>query len=461
MSTFKNFVQCRVTTPITAAADSIGLYAAESPYTLPSEEGGLLVLTDSPGNPSKLEVISYTSRSALGLYGVTRGLEGTTALEWTGPVYCYQSLLAGEFKTLLDAKVDKVTGKALSANDFTNDLLFKLSQIAEEATKNATDAQLRDRSEHTGEQEISTVTGLATALNNRVDKEDGRSLLPNTEITRLATMATNATKNRADSENADKFHTHTWSQVTEAPATATRWPTLAEVTDKPTNYPTNWDTVSYKPIVQTVGTSTTDLMSQKSVTDAFGQPSMTGSATLNGTTDNTLALTGIVTTLDLETGDVIRIQYTGYNKLHSVESITNNNLIVVNYEHAGNRSNGSLKLVDQTDTVTITRIAKWHNAPIGMGQTWTNVASRNFATNFTNTTGRTMNVICSPNITTGGLEAILFGYIDGAIVQAISLPSHITAASYPIGYVSLIIPPGSTYRVDAANVLNIRWKELR
>ena len=108
MSTFKNFVQCRVTTPITAAANSIGLYAVVPPYTLPSEEGGLLVLTDSPSKPSKLEVISYTSRSALGLYGVTRGLEGTTALEWIGPVYCYQSLLAGEFKTLLDSKAGTV-----------------------------------------------------------------------------------------------------------------------------------------------------------------------------------------------------------------------------------------------------------------------------------------------------------------------------------------------------------------
>ena len=128
MSTFKNFVQCRVTTPITAAVDSIGLYAAVPPYTLPSEEGGLLVLTDSPTKPSKLEVISYTSRSALGLYGVTRGLEGTTAQAWTGPVYCYQSLLAGEFKTLLDSKADKDHSPAIS--DVTG-LSARLSDIGD------------------------------------------------------------------------------------------------------------------------------------------------------------------------------------------------------------------------------------------------------------------------------------------------------------------------------------------
>lgn len=50
-------------------------------------------------------------------------------------------------------------------------------------------------------------------LDGKVDKELGYSLLPNTEITRLATMATGATKNRADSENADKLHAHTTAQV--------------------------------------------------------------------------------------------------------------------------------------------------------------------------------------------------------------------------------------------------------
>ncbi len=103
------------------------------------------------------------------------------------------------------------------------------------------------------------------------------------------------------------------------------------------------------------------------------QPSMTGSATLNGTTGNTVQLTNIVTTLGLEVGDVIRIQYGGYDKLHTVESITNNDLIVVNYEHAGNRAYGSLKLADETATATITRIAKWYNAPVGLGQAWVSV----------------------------------------------------------------------------------------
>ena len=64
----------------------------------------------------------------------------------------------------LGGKVDKVAGKGLSANDYTNADMAKLAGVAEQATKNATDAALRDRASHTGAQAIGTVTGLQTAL---------------------------------------------------------------------------------------------------------------------------------------------------------------------------------------------------------------------------------------------------------------------------------------------------------
>jgi hypothetical protein len=60
-------------------------------------------------------------------------------------------------QTLPDATTS-AAGK-MSAADKT-----KLNAIEEGATANATDAQLRDRQTHTGEQAISTITGLATAL---------------------------------------------------------------------------------------------------------------------------------------------------------------------------------------------------------------------------------------------------------------------------------------------------------
>lgn len=64
----------------------------------------------------------------------------------------------------LGGKVDKVAGKGLSANDYTNADMAKVAGVAEQATKNATDAALRDRASHTGVQNIATVTGLQTAL---------------------------------------------------------------------------------------------------------------------------------------------------------------------------------------------------------------------------------------------------------------------------------------------------------
>ncbi|MEY2864687.1 MAG: hypothetical protein RLY58_2394, partial [Pseudomonadota bacterium] len=45
----------------------------------------------------------------------------------------------------------------------------KLAGIASEATANSTDAQLRDRSTHTGKQAINTVDGLQTTLDNKLN----------------------------------------------------------------------------------------------------------------------------------------------------------------------------------------------------------------------------------------------------------------------------------------------------
>lgn len=277
MSTFKNFVQCRVTSPISSAADSIGLYAAVPPYSLPSEEGGLLVLTDSPTKPSKLEVISYTSRSALGLYGVSRGLEGTTAIEWTGPVYCYQSLLAGEFKTLLDSKVDKVAGKGLSDTNFTQAEKNKLSSlegskfvglfVSESAlplsgsegdyanVDGGVDSDVYRVIWDSSDGKWVKMQGVSTDLTPAQIKQQYESnpdtnAFTDSQKTKLTGVATGATKNRADTLNADKTHPHTTAQITGLDTV------LGNKVDK-----TN--------IVQVTGTSTTSVMSQKAVTDAI------------------------------------------------------------------------------------------------------------------------------------------------------------------------------------------------
>jgi len=65
---------------------------------------------------------------------------------------------------LLNNKVDKVGGKGLSTNDFTNALKNKLDGIAAGATVNSSDSHLLNRTNHTGTQAISTITDLESTL---------------------------------------------------------------------------------------------------------------------------------------------------------------------------------------------------------------------------------------------------------------------------------------------------------
>ena len=70
-------------------------------------------------------------------------------------------------QTALNLKVDTVAGKGLSTEDYSTAEMTKLAGVATGATANATDADLRDRSTHTGAQAISTVTGLQSALDTK------------------------------------------------------------------------------------------------------------------------------------------------------------------------------------------------------------------------------------------------------------------------------------------------------
>ncbi len=74
-----------------------------------------------------------------------------------------------EVTALVANKVDKIAGKGLSTNDFTNPLKAKLDSIEADATANDTDANLRDRTTHTGEQPTSTITGLDTIIAGILD----------------------------------------------------------------------------------------------------------------------------------------------------------------------------------------------------------------------------------------------------------------------------------------------------
>lgn len=74
----------------------------------------------------------------------------------------------GKLQAQASGKVDKVAGKALSSNDFTDTERVKLANIAEQATKNEADAALRDRSTHTGTQPITSISGLEAQTSAKV-----------------------------------------------------------------------------------------------------------------------------------------------------------------------------------------------------------------------------------------------------------------------------------------------------
>jgi hypothetical protein len=119
-------------------------------------------------------------------------------------------------QTSLDSKVATVAGKQLSTNDYTSAEQSKLSGIAPNATANSTDALLRDRSTHTGTQGVNTVTGLQSALDTKVNAVSGKGLSTNdyttAEQSKLAGVAPGATANSTDSLLRDRS-THTGLQA--------------------------------------------------------------------------------------------------------------------------------------------------------------------------------------------------------------------------------------------------------
>lgn len=110
---FDNFVQTTLGMPLAIGGAVITLIDAVAPNKLPPSTGGVVVLADSLGRPSFVEIISYTARTGLNLTGVVRGLEGTTARAWSVGAYLYQPLTAGGFSTQL---ATKITSPALAGN---------------------------------------------------------------------------------------------------------------------------------------------------------------------------------------------------------------------------------------------------------------------------------------------------------------------------------------------------------
>jgi phage-related tail fiber protein len=92
---------------------------------------------------------------------------------------------------------------------------------------------------------------------------------------------------------------------------------------------------------------------------------------------------------------------------------------------------------------------------IGVGQTWQNVAaSRSAGVTYTNSTGRP--IFVSVTVTgTGGVNSVVF-LVDGVTVASANDTANNT--DYPI---TIVVPAGSTYRVNPAGAGIQTWMELR
>lgn len=91
----------------------------------------------------------------------------TDAREWTATTVTQAEAEAGTATTRRAWTAQRVL-QAIAAWWAASAMKTKLDGIATGATANATDAQLRDRSTHTGSQAISTVSGLQTALDGKI-----------------------------------------------------------------------------------------------------------------------------------------------------------------------------------------------------------------------------------------------------------------------------------------------------
>ena len=118
----------------------------------------------------------------------------------------YEYVTESELENELNNKVDKVSGKGLSTNDLTDEMVAKIDNAATQAYVTnaiaeaqldgsdvdlsglATKDELNEKAPLTHSHNISDISDLQTALDSKVDAVSGKSLVSNTEIVRLASV---------------------------------------------------------------------------------------------------------------------------------------------------------------------------------------------------------------------------------------------------------------------------------
>ncbi len=147
-------------------------YATANAQNTPKRKPGYFILEVRSRRDKQIMFISHDEQSTF----IIQQIDGQW-LEWFEDVYFSPDLkdklenlpTADRILYYLDLKVDKVTGKGLSENDFTDNLKSKLDGIEEEANKYI----------HPSSHSMSEVSGLSSALAYKVDKETGKGLSEN------------------------------------------------------------------------------------------------------------------------------------------------------------------------------------------------------------------------------------------------------------------------------------------
>lgn len=166
---------------------------------------GAVAGTAAQGNDSRINngqmAFSWGNHNAQG-YVLSTDARLSNARDWTASVVSQAEAEAGTAATARKWTAQRVR-QAVLAWWAGSDDKAKLDGVVAGATKNATDAQLRDRSTHTGIQAISTVSGLQTALDGKVGNSDNR--LTNSREWTAATVS------QAEAEAGTAFTRRAWT----------------------------------------------------------------------------------------------------------------------------------------------------------------------------------------------------------------------------------------------------------
>lgn len=177
-----------------------------------------------------------------------------------------------------------------------------------------------------------------------------------------------------------------------------------------------------------------------------------GTATFTAITNN-INLTGIG--VGIEIGDVIQISGADDFKNNSeftIEVITDANNVIVNQAHANKGTSKNVATRASDTGVTVKLLAKWYNAPIGLGQDWVNVTSSRVAgTTYPTQANRTISVSII-NYNTN-----ISSYI---LVNGLQISTFRATAAGADASGNVLVPIGGTYSITPGSVAN-GWGELR